>query len=34
MAAARVKFIKLQDGKPGYMDSVILFVDKFLLKFL
>ena len=31
---ARVRFTKLQDGVPGYMDSVILFVDKLLLKFL
>ena len=31
---SRVKFTKLQDGEPGYMDSIVLFVDKLLLKFL
>ena len=30
----RVRFIKLQNGEPGYMDSIVLFTDKLLLKFL
>ena len=31
---ARVRSTKLVDGEPGYMDSMALFTDKLLLKFL